>query len=335
MMSTAPGPSTARAPVRHRGLFWLTAVIATFALIGGTFLAVTSYLSSAQPGDVVESYFAALERGDASRALSYGPVPAGDHGFLTEDVLKAQLAIAAIENVQVLSVTRSGTTAKVNVSYQLRANGIPGSSQLVTDAVPMIRKDRHWWLAASAVSTKVGLAQAGQRATFAGTTFPSGEVLMFPGALPIKFDTANLQLGNADSTVRFSDADNSGLTVEASGAGIGAARAALGVALTACLAGTSTDPFCPVPGNGSSVLRAVPGSLRGILAAKATDGLTVTVTPDANGVFHLDGTVSVDGKYQSLDYTNIASSVTDGHISVSISAQSYASSVDAITWKSP
>ncbi len=135
------------------------------------------------------------------------------------------------------------------------------------------------------------------------------------------------------------NSDDAALAVEASGTGIRAARTAVGTALSACLAATSTSVFCPVPGNGSSTLRAVPGSLHGTLvpasgSTAATDALEVTVGPDPNGVFSIGGTVYVNGSYQSLNYSNVPVPVTDARISVSISAQCYASAADAVTWKS-
>ncbi len=188
-------------------MFWLAALIATFALVGGAFVAVSSYLSSAQPGTVAVAYFAALARDDAAQALSYGPLPAGDHAYLTAEVLKAQLAVGAITDIHVLSVTTAdrdaggSATASVNLSYTIR--GPASAPHIATDTVPMIRSGRHWWLAATAVSTKVGLAQAAKRATFAGTAFPSTAVLLFPGALPISFDTPNLELANPNASVHF------------------------------------------------------------------------------------------------------------------------------------
>jgi hypothetical protein len=331
MIATRLTPPRKRVRARHRGLFWLAMVIAIFAFAGGGYIAVNSYLGSAQPGDVATAYFAALAKGQAARALSYGPVPAGDRSYLTAEVLRDQLDAGAIGSVQVLSVARTGQTARVNVSYQLRG---PTGSHVVTDAVPMIEKDRHWWLSESAVSTKVGLAQATQRAAFAGTAFPAGSVLLFPGALPITFDTPNLQLGAPDSTVQFTTSHNTALSVEASAAGIAAARSMVSTSFAACLAGTSASAFCPVPTiNGTAAVRAVPGSLRGTVSPTATDGLAVTVTPDANGLLQVQGTVSVDGHYQSLSYSNSASVVTDAKISVPISAQCYASTLTGLLWK--
>jgi hypothetical protein len=331
-MTLGPPASELRPQARHRGLFWLAALVSVFAVAGGGFIAINSYFNSAQPSAVVTSYFAALARGDAARALSYGPVPPGNTSYLTADVLKDQLAVGAISHVQVLTVARTGTagdSAKVNVSYQLSG---PGTGHVVTDTVPMIRKNRRWWLADTAVTTKVSLSRAQQRATFAGAAFPTGSVLLFPGALPIKFDTANLELG-AGSSVQFTGGNNAGLLVEASAAGIGAARASVGAALTACLADTSTDVFCPVPGLGSTTVRAVPASLHGTLANKATDGLAVTVSPAPTGILLIDGAVSVNGHYVSLAYANTTAPVSSDKISVTIAAQCYASTPDAVTWR--
>jgi hypothetical protein len=335
---TAPPPLLPgqRLRARHRGLAWLAAVIALFVLVGGGYLAISSYLSSAEPGDVAVAYFNSLARGDAARALSYGPVPVGDRRYLSAEVLKAQLAAGAISAPQVISIAKTPghpNSSTVNLSYRLTSPG--GDDRTVTDVIPMIRQDRHWWLAASAVTTRVGLKQATQRATFAGTAVPDQPVLLFPGALPIRFDTPNLELSDAGSTVTFNASDNSRVDVEASPAGISAARSSVGTALAACLAASSTDVFCPTPGNGSSAVRAVPGSLRGTLAPKATDGLTVTVPNDPHGLFVVAGTVTVNGKYLALNYTNIATPMADPAISVTISADCYVTSVGAVTWTSP
>jgi hypothetical protein len=334
-MTLGPPTSEPRPQARHRGLFWLAALVAVFALAGGAFIAINGYFNSAQPSAVVTAYFSALARGDAARALSYGPVPPGNTDYLTTDVLKDQLAAGAISHVQVLSVTRTGSagnSAKVNVSYQLAG---PGVGRVVTDTVPMIQKDHRWWLAGTAVATKVSLSRAQQRATFAGAAFPTGSVLLFPGALPISFDTPNLEVGSSHSTIGFTGGDNSDLGVEASAAGIGAARAAVGAALIACLAAASTDVFCPVPGNGSSSVRAVPASLHGTLAEKATDGLAVTVSPAPTGVLLIDGAVSVDGHYVSLAYANTTSPVSSAKIGVTVTAQCYASKPTSVTWRTP
>lgn len=336
MTLAAPARSVPPPRERHRGLFWLATVIATFALVGGGYTAISAYLSTPQPADVALAYFSALSRGDAARALSYGSVPAGNRAFLTAQTLTDQLELGRIDDVAVMSVVRDGAKAStVNLSYRLRAPD--DESRVITDAIPMVQVGRHWRLTQSAVSTRVALAQAQRRVSFAGTAVPAGAVLLFPGALPIKFDTPNLELGQANSSVQFSTSDNTGLVVEASSAGVTAARTLAVAGLRACLAATSTDPFCPVPGSGSGSgsgsIRAVPGSLRGTVAADVADSLAVTVSPDANGVLVVAGTIAVNGQYLALNYANIATEATDTSISVALSAQCYASAPTALTWK--
>ena len=322
----APGTSPS-AP--RRGPFWLAVMVSVIALVGGGFVALSNYLSDDGPGAVVTSYFAALGRGDAARALSYGQVPPGAHTYLTATVLRDQLAVATLGPADVLSVSENNTTAEVTINYPVRfADGI----LTVNDVVPLVQRGDTWRLVASAVEAKVGLAQAGQRALFARGAFPDARVALFPGALPISFDTPNLQVDPGPSVVHFSTGDYTGLAVSASPAGVKAARDAVGSALRSCLAGAVSTALCPVP---SGTVRAVPGSLRGSIALDRTESkLMVSLTPDATGVLVITGTVSVDGQYESLDYNNTGSVVSRRSIELPVSAECYATSVDVVTWTS-
>src|ERR1700722_5911632 len=138
---------------RHRGVILFTALVATFAVLVGGYLAVSRYLAESPPGSVVSSYFAALARDDAARALSYGSVPAGDHGDPPAAVLRDQLTVGAIANVQVMSIDEQSRSAQVGVYYQLRS---AAGTRNVSDTVPLVRAGRQWRLAESAVPTTVG-----------------------------------------------------------------------------------------------------------------------------------------------------------------------------------
>jgi hypothetical protein len=312
---------------RHRGLFCLAVLVTGVAAVGGGFVAVNGYLKSPGPGSVVTSYFAALADGHASGALSYGSVPAGTRAYLNADVLREQLAIAPIGPVNIDSVSQDKKQAQVSVSYQLRyARG----AVTVKDVVPMIKRGRQWRLTQAAVPTKVGLAGSLNRAALAKAAIPSDPVPLFPGALPITFDTPNLQLSSAGSAVLFSAVDHTGLAVLMSANGIKAVRAALTAALTECLTATAAgSPLCPLPGG---TVRAVPGTLRGAVKPTAIAGLSVELTPDADGRVNITGTVDVDGHYQSLDFNNIATTATGPAISVPISARCFAFSPQSVTW---
>src|SRR6185437_263565 len=109
--SRLPGPS--RPPrKRRRGLFWLAALVSSLALIGGGFVAVSAYTAGSSPESVVTDYFAALADGNAPRALAYGGVPDGSRAYLTSAVLREQLNVASMGPAAVMSVVRSGSTAR-------------------------------------------------------------------------------------------------------------------------------------------------------------------------------------------------------------------------------
>ena len=76
-------------------------------------------------------------------------------------------------------------------SYQLRFDT---GDRAVAGAVEVIDSASGWRLAQTAVVTTVHLNQAVDRSTFAGAAVPEGRTLLFPGALPIRFDTKYLTL---------------------------------------------------------------------------------------------------------------------------------------------
>jgi hypothetical protein len=129
-------------------------------------------------------------------------------------------------------------------------------------------------------------------------------VPMFPGAVPISYDSPDLELAAASRVVRF--ADSGVLSVEAavSTAGRAAIAAGVRVALTACLAGRSVvQALCPTP----DAVAGVPGSLRGRLTGPVTLSFQVDL-PD--GVITVHGSAPVVGTYQQLDENNIPSMET-------------------------
>jgi hypothetical protein len=332
MISSLLPPPTAHARARHRGLFWLAALLLAVALVGGVFVAVTSYLDGSQPGSVVAAYFAALRRGDAAKALSYGQVPAGSHAYLSAAVLREQLTIAPLDAVDVQAVDQQGRAASVSVMYQFHYHG---TAVTVDDTVPMVRHGRQWRLSQSAVVTRVGLAQAANRARFADAAFPATAVAVFPGLFPITFDTPNLQVAPGQAAARFAHADDSALAVTLSPSGKAAVGASVNHALQACLSGDAGTPaaaLCPVPGGAG--IRAVPGSLRGTIVSQGATPLILAVANDPDGAVAISGTVTVNGSYQALAYDNTASSKS-GKVDVTISAQCYAGSVGAVTWGTP
>jgi hypothetical protein len=311
--------------LNRRRLFWAATVAAVVALISGGVVAYLTYASTSGPDGAVKGYFAALARGDAPAALAFGDVPPGNHEFLTSKMLRAQREVAPLRHVDIIAIERSGGTAKVTVQYDL---DFESGKQQIADNVRVVRHDGSWRLVRSAATTRLTLRQAGERATIMGGRVPDGPVLMFPGAVPIEFDSQYLRLANTTNSVPLSAAAQTSMTVEISPAGQVATDNAIVAALTACLSGTAhADPRCPVPTS-----QAVPGSLRAtVSAADVRNAATVSLASSAQGVLNIGGKIKLTGRYNTLDFDN-QPVVKRGSISVPLSAVAYAVEPIKIDW---
>lgn len=311
---------------RHRGLFWSAVGLALIALVGGSLVAYRGYAATSGPDGVVRDYFAALARSDAPAALGLGELPDGPHTLLTSTVLREQQRIAPISDVQVAAVATHGDRASVTVRYRL---GFAAGTRPASDVVPVYRRDSVWRLSRTAAGTELRLTQAVERATVAGGPIPDGTVLLFPGAVPIGFDTPYLELDPASAQVGFATNPETDVLVRVSAAGTAAARAVIGTALRACVsAGSAADPRCPLPSG-----RCVPGSLRGRLTG-STNTLDVRLEAAPAGVIGISGTVAFRGSYRVLDFDNIASS-RSGTAQLQVDATVYAIAPLTLRWSSP
>jgi len=305
-------------------LFWSAVVVCFGVAAVGAVVAVTGYLGASQPAGVVRDYFAALARGDAAGALALGDLPDGTHAWLTDEVLRAQNDIARITDV-VLSARGSGNARTVDVQYRLV--GADGAVP-VADTVQLTRQGRAWRLTPAAVVTHVSVVKAGDRARLAGSAVPSGDVLLFPGALPITFAASALAVPAAQRVVRFS---GGGLVVaepQVTAAARGTVQAALRDALDACLAGKSKQQaLCPQPSAG----RVVPGSLRGAISGNLSDDLTVGLDSADSGLLDITATARVTGSYQALDFNNFA--VTKrGTVVLRLAVRALTSAPGSLSW---
>ncbi|MDP9094085.1 MAG: hypothetical protein M3N95_14435 [Actinomycetota bacterium] len=321
------GGSAAWRARRHRGLFWSAVALCLAALVAGSVVAYTAYVATSGPDGAVREYFAALQHGNAAAALGFGDVPAGDHALLTRDVLREQQKIAPIQAVRVAVASRASDRATVSVHYQL---GFANGQQEITDTATVLRRGRSWRLAASAVAVQLHLLQASDRASIIGGPVPADPVLMFPGAIPIRFDSAYLQLSRATSSVPLTGPALTDVAVDITPQGRQAALTALAAALRPCLVGApSADPRCPMPSQ-----RAVPDSLHGTLVGGLGAGTSVTVGADASGVLDISATPRVRGSYQLLDFNNIAVTQS-GTVSVPVRASAYAVAPLRVQWLAP
>lgn len=311
---------------RHRVLFWAALLAALAVAVGGGRYALATYQTQIAPETVVSDYLAAVARGDAAGALAYGDLPAGEHGMLTADVLAAQRDIARISGITVQVDAPPGDVATARVRYEL---GFESGQAVVADEIPLVRDGRTWRLAAVAVPVTIRVLNASGRATVAGADVPQGSQLVFPGALPLSFDTENLMLDDVSRIVRFAQADTLNETAELSAAGEDAVRAAFDAAIDSCLDGTSPEPtLCPLP----SDPRAVPGSLRGTTDEPASAAVVVSTQPGNDGLVRIVGELTITGEYQQLDFNN--QQVTKaGEFSISVLAACYAPAPESIVWR--
>ncbi|MHA3704988.1 hypothetical protein ACXR2U_22685, partial [Jatrophihabitans sp. YIM 134969] len=243
--------------------------------------------------------------------LAAGAVPGGGRALVSADVLRAALALAPITDVTTGEVTRRGDTATVDVGYRLGG----ASPTRVDDVVAVTRVDGRWRLVRSAVPVSLGVDAAATWAAIAAPTpfaIPSGGVqLVFPGAVPVVYRTPLVQVAGDERVVRLSRTESAlRVTAEPTEAGRSTVLKSVLAALTACAAGgEDVDPYCPQPApgrSGTTVLRSVPGSFAGELQGLDRVDARVAVTPSSAGTFVVTGSVDASGKWQVLDYDNVA-----------------------------
>jgi hypothetical protein len=164
----------------------------------------------------------------------------------------------------------------------------------------------------------VRVVQAEDRFTFGGSRVPVGPTLLFPGALPLHFDTPYLRVDPTTSAVQFGEDDTIDLRVELTDPARMALTAALGKTITACVAGRRTAPStCPLP---SSDI--VPGSLTGRIVGAIGTSVTFEVGTEAAGTISMTGTLTFRGTYRRLDYENVAHT-RNGPLSLHIEAAAF------------
>lgn len=309
---------------RRSRLLWAGALVAVVLVVAGVLIAYLGYRETSGPDGVVRGYFAALTRGDAPAALAYGDVPSGSRELLTAAALAEQRRIAPIKQVKIGAITRNGTRGGVAVRYML---DFPGEPQQVDTTVAVREQGGDWRLARSAIATQLSLSRAQQRASVLGTAVSEGTVLLFPGAVPVRFDTSYLQLSPAQAAVDFGAGPTTDVGVTVSDAGRRRAESLVAAAFLGCLSGRG-DRSCPLPSD-----RYVPGSLRGALVATPPN-LTVTVGDQPTGVLEVAGDVAVVGTYRRLNFEN-RPSTGKGRVVVPVLASSFALAPLAFSWTRP
>ena len=319
---TVPLPD--RLPARRLSLARLgVALVAVLALVGGIAFAVTALTKVTSPRSTVADYFAALRRADAPGALSLGPRLSGDTRLLTSAVLREQQQLGPISGVRVGDTTENGSRATVAVSYSV--GGVAPTTR--NETVVLHRKGNGWELDRSSSLVRVHLRNAAHRTTLAGSAVPSTPVHVFPGVLPLRFDTAALQLDPKAPTITLSADADLNVAVVLSAAGRRARAAPLDSAVAACLRKPAP---CLLE---ATATRTVPGSLRGTVSAPpSADPPQLVLSTDADGLVRASGTFKADAQWTVLDFENQPEQ-RHGTVSVDYRARLFVSEPGTIVWQ--
>ena len=187
----------------------------------------------------------------------------------------------------------------------------------------MHRRGSSWYLDRTAVATTIDLTHALDRASIVGAGIPEGATLLFPGVVPVSFDTPYLQLDSA--SVTFSTGRHVEVAVGVSDAGRAAVTAALSKALAACVHSGGSG-VCPLPSD-----RYVPGSLKGRLEGGLAGRVSLTVDPDAAGVIDVSGVIPFRGSYEQLQFDNLATA-RSGTLELPLDSVAYAVAPIVLQW---
>jgi hypothetical protein len=307
----------------RRTLFWVGALVGALLLAGGVVVTAHGVAAHDSPAGVVRGYFTALADSDAARALAYGDVPSGPRTLLTDEVLSEQQRIAAFRDVSVRETQRHGSTATVHATYAL---AFADARVPVATDVALHKSGGDWRMDSVAVRVELLPGAARQRESILGGRLPTGSMLLFPGALPIRLDTPYLRLDAYKDNVTFHDLSDARIYLHVSDAGYAAMVDAVRAALRRCLTGPR-DPACPLPNE-----RYVPGSIRGTLKGGLRAASVVVETLEPVGTLRFSGSATIAGSWQRLDFHNRR--VTGrGRIDLDIHAVAYATQPLRLRWE--
>lgn len=179
------------------------AVVLVIALIAGIAIvkSVGGGGDTSSPGGTVKAYFAALQAGDAKKALSYGKEAPASTELLTDEVLRKQRDLAPIKDLKIVSES-GGFMGSVHLTVNI--GDVAYDEQLNLEKV-----GDDWKLKTAAVQVKPYLSSdaSKQYLTILGKPLPSsGIAYVFPGALDLGSSNKNL----AAQKSKYSSRDDHG-----------------------------------------------------------------------------------------------------------------------------
>ena len=153
----------------------------------------------------VKGYLDALSKGDANAALAFGTDQPASKDFLTDDILKQQIAKWPITNVRILSANEMGGMAQVHVAVNF--------GDQTSDQTLMVKKDDGIWKL-SAASVKLNLGGLASTVPLtdpvSGKPVPSAPITLFgkpvAEAAPVYVFPGWLDLGSGSKYLTVSAA---------------------------------------------------------------------------------------------------------------------------------
>lgn len=213
--------------------------------------------------DTVKGYLEALARGDAEAALAYSDDQPASKDFLTNDILKKQLAQWPITNIRILSDDSTSSSALGMGQVHVAAN----FGDKVSDATLRLKRNNgRWYLESAAIklqpSPGSGVNAADRTLTFFGKPVGDNTSYVFPGYVDIgssdpylKVKAKSLLLDSLTSYTPWVQADFS-----LNDAGGTAVNDALASAFAACQNSTALKPPPPCPLEGLDPVDFVEGT---------------------------------------------------------------------------
>jgi hypothetical protein len=206
-------------------------------------------------GDLVKSYLEALARGDAQAALSASDNEPGSTDFLTDDVLKQQIAKWPITNIRILGDDSGPGSMTDSIGYaQVHASANFGDK--VSDVNWVVKKkDGRWRLDGAAVKYSPELPglnfAANKTLTLFGKPFTS-VAYVFPGWVDLGSSNPYLDFGAQEILLdKLLAGYTTGAyvqpTVTVNAAGTKAVADAVAAAFTTCQSSKQLAPPPPCP----------------------------------------------------------------------------------------
>lgn len=186
-----PGPPF-QPPKNRKPLFVTLAAGGAVVLVVAIVLAITltgraSY-GGGSAGDVVKDYLQALANGDAETALSYSADQPASKEFLTDEVLKKQVAQWPITNVRILNDDSTGAGGPLGMA---QVHVVATFGDKVSDSTLEVKKDHgSWKLNTAAIKVSPDPAStagnaAAKTLTFFGKPVGDSTVYVFPGWMDV------------------------------------------------------------------------------------------------------------------------------------------------------